>query len=321
MEYSDTSADIKVRLAKLSDCKDITSVHCSGIRRWVRHVGSEEVEDDYKNLTVLDRYLMGGPWMSLETCISYISFLLSSGQYPSVAEIDREIVGEIEVFIGEEPLPLGKNASISVLEVAKTHRRKGVGRALVDAATKLAEEQECCVIVTSPEQNAVGFYRKCGLNRVLMELKNIEVDLHAVSADRVDSVQISSFDSFDQLREMHMILGRWDSSFSQWFKRRWKFDLWSPSMMIEEGFIPVCDAAYRIESSPLDNSICNLLAWIRNKSDSQKAFGACIRRAKRLGFKKLRTIGSEELLSKVRLPFSAKGSEIVLARKLADENS
>jgi hypothetical protein len=114
-----TTSDVKIRMAELGDCEAITSVHCSGLTRWVRHVGHEEIDDAYENLGLLDKYLTVGRWMSLETCVSYVDFLLSAGQYPLVAEFNGKIVGEIEVFIGEEPLPLGKNACISVLEVAK----------------------------------------------------------------------------------------------------------------------------------------------------------------------------------------------------------
>jgi ribosomal protein S18 acetylase RimI-like enzyme len=312
---------MKTRRAEQSDCEAITSVHCSGVTRWVRHVGDEEIEDTYENLSSLDKYLIGGPWMSLETCVSYVGFLLSRGQYPLVAEINGKIVGEIEVFIGEEPLPLGKNACISVLEVAKKYRRKGVGRALVSEAMKLAEEQKCEVIVTSPEENAIGFYKKCGLNETLMELKNVEIDLEAFSpvSDAIVDMRELYFD--DDLRGMHMVLGRWDSSFAQWLKRQWKFELWPPSMIVEEGFTPPHEGAYRLESHPLDKSSCNLLLWVKMISRSRSSLNVCASRAKGLGFRKLKTIVSTKLVNIFRgTPFSLGSSEIILGRKLATDS-
>jgi GNAT superfamily N-acetyltransferase len=315
-----TTSDVKVRMAELGDCEDITSVHCSGVTRWVRHAGDEEIDDVYENLGLLDRYLAGGPWMSLETCVSYIDFLLSAGQRPFVAEVNGKIVGEIEVFIGEEPLPLGKNACISVLEVAKNCRRKGVGRALISETMKLAEEQECRFIITSPEQNAVGFYEKCGLNETLMELKNAEVGLEDSSSVSNADLDLHKLNCYDDLRGMHMVFGRWDGSFAQWLKRQWKFEQWPPSTIVEEAFIPSYEAAYRIESHPLDKSICNLLAWTKKTSNSRAMFTVCAGRAKRLGFRRLKTIVSKKLLDVFNKNFFSLGSsEIILGRRLTTD--
>jgi GNAT superfamily N-acetyltransferase len=314
--------DVKVRMAQLDDCEAITSVHCSGVTRWVRHVGNAEVDDVYEDLGLLDRYLTGGPWMSFETCVSYIGFLLAAGQYPLVAEVNGKIVGEIEVFIGEEPLPLGKNACISVLEVAKDCRRRGVGRALVSEAIRLAEEQECRFIVTSPEQNAVRFYEKCGLNETLMELKNAEIDLETSSSVSDTRPDVHTLNYYDDLRSMHIVFGEWDGSFAQWLKRQWKFEGWAPSTIVEEAFIPLHEAAYRIESHPRDKSVCNLLAWIKETSNSGSVFDMCLGRAKRLGFRRLQTIVSTKLLDAFcRIPFSLGSSEIILGRRLTTDSS
>jgi len=110
------------------------------VTEWFKYIEGEKVADDCRNLGLWDRYLVGGPWMNKETCAVYLNYMLSAGQPVLVAEVDTKIAGEIDVFVGEEPPPLERNACISVLEVAKNFRRKGVGKALVRRAIRLAKK-------------------------------------------------------------------------------------------------------------------------------------------------------------------------------------
>lgn len=310
-------SNVRIRLATLQDCNALTSVHCSGITRWYRRVNGDEVVDSYENLSLLDRYLIGDPWMSLETCAIYLNYMLVSGQFPLVAEIGGRVVGEIDVFIGEEPPPLRKNACISVLEVAKDYRKKGVGKALVNAAIELAEKHDCNTISTIPEEDAIDFYRKCGLNETLIELKHIEIGLENFSTTIGVRIKTAELKSFDVLKQKHMVYGRSDSSYAQWLKRRWRFSIWPSWYFLEEGYIPSYNAAYILESHPLKKTTCELLAWIENPQLSIQLLDACANRARKIGFKKLETTASTETANSIKkLPFSIIDSETILGKTL-----
>ena len=313
---------IHTRLATLKDCDAITSVHCSGITRWYKRINDEEVVDSYENLSLLDRYLVGGPWMSQETCAIHLNYMLVCGQFPLIAEVNGKVVGEIEVFIGEEPPPFRKNAHISVLEVAKDYRRRGIGKALVQAAIELAEKHDCNVISTIPEENAIEFYRKCGLNQKLIELKHIEIDLEEFSIPTDAKIEIRELNSFDILKQKNIVYGRYDNSYAQWLKRRWKFSIWPAWYVFEEGVISSFNAAYIIESHPLKKTTCRILAWIEDPQLSTQLLEACINRARKLGFKKVETTASTEIVNLIkRTPFSIIDSEIVLGKKLVSINT
>ena len=123
---------VEIRLASLDDVKGIVDVYCSSVSKWFKRVGGKEVEAKYEDLTVAERFSLGGSWMSAETCAIHINNLLLNGQYPLIALLDGKIVGELELYVGEEKGILGKCGFIDVLEVHKSFRRRGVGKALVN---------------------------------------------------------------------------------------------------------------------------------------------------------------------------------------------
>jgi len=92
--------NIEVRKAKLDDVGGIVDVHCSGVRTWYRIANGEKIE--YKDLNIIERWSFGSPWMSVETCAIHLNYMLMNYQYPLVAILDNNIVGELELFIGEE---------------------------------------------------------------------------------------------------------------------------------------------------------------------------------------------------------------------------
>ncbi len=114
----------RIRVASLDDVRGIVEVHCSGVGEWVKRVDGREVEARYEDLSVEERFSHGGPWMSVETCAIHINNLLINEQYPLVAELDGRIVGELELYVGEDRV-LGRCGFIDVLEVHRDYRRAG----------------------------------------------------------------------------------------------------------------------------------------------------------------------------------------------------
>ncbi len=152
---------INIRPATLADVAAITAIHCSDNRQWFRFEARGRVPARYEDLSLYERWLNGGPWMSLETCAVHLNRLLLAGHYALVAEIDHQIAGEAELFLSEEPAPMGRTLHLSILYVHRDWQRHGAGSALVREACELARELGCHTLTVVPEIRP--FYAKLGL--------------------------------------------------------------------------------------------------------------------------------------------------------------
>ncbi|MEP7290556.1 MAG: hypothetical protein ABI835_02180, partial [Chloroflexota bacterium] len=107
---------INVRLAGLDDSAAISALFCAKIPLWQRVNPQGKVEDlPYEALTVYERWLHGGPWMSVETCAILLNHLLLGAGFPLVAERKGKIVGYLEAYHSVEPEPFGRLLHIAHL--------------------------------------------------------------------------------------------------------------------------------------------------------------------------------------------------------------
>lgn len=81
----------RLEIASLGDARGITEVHCSDVDKWYKWKGGKKVEASYEELSVEERFLHGGPWMSIETCAIHLNYVLNSRQYPLIAKIDKKL--------------------------------------------------------------------------------------------------------------------------------------------------------------------------------------------------------------------------------------
>ncbi len=151
---------LTIRPATPEDAAAITAVHCSHIRVWRRGGKGEPVP--YEALSLYERWLHGGPWMSVETCAAHLRRWLGAGHLARVALRGDEGVGEAEFVEDDEPPPYGHVLHISLLYVHAAHLGRGAGRALVEAGGALARERGCVALTTQPEREAEPFYRRMG---------------------------------------------------------------------------------------------------------------------------------------------------------------
>lgn len=71
-----TGDGMDIRIAKLEDTNGVVEVHCSDVEEWYHYENGQRREpDSYDNLTLKERYLHGGPWMSIETCAIHSSLV------------------------------------------------------------------------------------------------------------------------------------------------------------------------------------------------------------------------------------------------------
>ena len=127
---------VKIRTAELSDCKICTGL--SQIQE-LQTAGGSFIPEDY-----------------FKVCVDEDEMFI-------IAELKGEIIG----YILGEPMK-GNNAHISLLVVSPKHRRKGVGKKLVDSFIKRCKEKKLTFIslyAPSFNQDTIKFYKKIGLKR------------------------------------------------------------------------------------------------------------------------------------------------------------
>ncbi|WP_048146981.1 GNAT family N-acetyltransferase [Pyrococcus abyssi] len=193
---------MKIREATLNDAQGITEVHISDVKI-----------PRYEELSVEERYRYGGPWMSVETCAIHINNLLLHNHPVLVAEENGRILGELEMLISEEMFlgKIRKICHVNVLMVHKDYRGKGIGRALMIEAERVARERGCELITVTPEDRAVGFYKKLGYETLIKE-KIFEVKTTKGNAN----VTKKKF-SWEDVRRLDIVAGRFQSSYYHWF--------------------------------------------------------------------------------------------------------
>ncbi|NDJ86791.1 MAG: hypothetical protein GYB66_12970 [Chloroflexi bacterium] len=134
-------AEIVVRQARLADTHAITDLHCSTVEEGVftrRNSDGTRTPVPYEELSLFERFMNGGPWMSVETCAVWIAHLLRHGdEIPLVAEVDGLVLGEAEVTVGNEPAPYGRHLNITSIRI-----HSGVSNSAKLAVALLAYIQE-----------------------------------------------------------------------------------------------------------------------------------------------------------------------------------
>lgn len=89
------------------------------------------------------------------------------GVIPLVAELEGKVVGHLDVIFCKDPV-LGEYLYLDVLMVHRSYRRRGVARALINAAEDLAKARGFRKLVVQPEdyEGASGLtYRSLGFRR------------------------------------------------------------------------------------------------------------------------------------------------------------
>jgi len=311
--------NIVIRLASLDDVRGIVEVHCSSIDKWVKRINGEEVEARYEELNVEERFRHGGPWVSVETCAIHINYLLAYGQYPLIAELNGKIIGELELYIGEERNILGKCAYIDVLEVHRNYRRRGIGRALVNKAIEIARKHSCDTIAVWPTKEAIEFYRKCGIRETAYNIVYLEIDLRKTKPKERNTYEIKTFpNEYNILKDMELISPRIFSSFAAWLKSRWRYAIEEARTVGAEGYIPELQAVYIIESQWFNTDVARLSLWISSKEKIPFIMNVIFKIAKNMGFNKLHLLIDESIYQDLMKDYSHKiiDHELLLISKL-----
>lgn len=208
----------KVRQALLSDVQGISLVYRSLVKQWTRPGPEGPLPAPYEALSLHERWLHGGPWLSLETCAIWLGHLLQQNEgLAIVAEEGGQILGEAEVFISREAPPYGHHLNISNLNVLAEAQGQGVGRALVDYILEMARALKCQQITVAypnplPFWEALGFQPLVARRRVTLPAKEGRVFYKAHELQN---------DSPKQVAGWYMSLGRFQNSREEWERFYW----------------------------------------------------------------------------------------------------
>jgi len=313
-----TDLTLEIRIASLDDVKGITEVHCSDVDKWYKWEGDKKVEASYGELSVEERFLHGGPWMSIETCAIHLNYVLNSRQYPLVAKVNGKIVGELELYVGDEGGRLGRTAFIDVMVVHKDFRRRGIGRALIEKAREIAIKKGCDTLAVWPEKEVVPFYEKCGLKEVAYDIVHLSVDLskHPTNFREYEIRQFPK--EYSALTNMVFISPRTTLSFIAWLKSRWDFAIEVAKTRSNEGYIPELGLVFVLEGVKLMRSVWSTF-WVEDlKLLSDSASWLC-RKAKEEGWERLHMLIEESLYEKYlsnKFSKCVKGKELILMERL-----
>ena len=309
---------LNIRIASLEDVRGITEVHCSDVDKWYKWKGGKRAEASYEELSIEERFLHGGPWMSIETCAIHLNYVLNSRQYPIVAEVNGKIVGELELYVGDEGGKLGKTAFIDVIAVHRDFRGRGIGKALIEKAREIAIKRGCDTLAVWPEREVVPFYEKCGLKEVAYNVVHLSVNLSECPINSHE-YEIRQFPKeYSTLMDMVFISPRTTLSFVAWLKSRWDFAIKVAKTRSNEGYIPELGLVFVLEGVELMRSARSIF-WVEDlKSLSDSASWLC-RKAKREGWERLHMLIEESLYEKyLSKKFSkhVKGKELILVERL-----
>jgi GNAT superfamily N-acetyltransferase len=210
-------ADIQVRQAGLDDTQAISNLFRSRIHVWQRLDERGRVEDvAYGALTIYERWLHGGAWMSVETAAIHLNQLLSGAGQALVAEGDGQVLAYAEGYEGAEPMPFGAHLHLAHLLVDTEHGTEGLDAALAEALIQRAKLLKCQYVTVSRMTDAIETqvfdqqYKLKGLaklRRFTMSAKTGQIFYQATEHLNADSGQISGW---------YMPVGRLTSARQQW---------------------------------------------------------------------------------------------------------
>lgn len=209
--------DATVRLATLDDTAAICRLFRAPIAVWQRLDADGRVEDvRYDDLTIYERWLHGGSWMSLETAAIQLGQLLGGAGLALVAEVGGQVAGYAEAYHGVEPVPFGDHLHLAHLIVHPDRAGQGIEQALLAALFEQAAGVRARTITVSRVGAAAdagatydGYTLRtlCQIRRLSLAARTGQIFYRATEHRNPDPMQIHGW---------HMPVGRLTSARQEW---------------------------------------------------------------------------------------------------------
>lgn len=160
-------AKIAVRRATMQDTSAISQLFRKQIKVWQRINAEGQVEDlPYDALSIYERWLHGGAWMSIETSAILLSHLLCGAGVPLIAETDGVVRAYAEIYPGDEPEPFGRHWHLSHLITGREYGEKALLNALLQFMVEQARQDDIervTVSISGYDNDAATFYSQFGM--------------------------------------------------------------------------------------------------------------------------------------------------------------
>lgn len=214
-------AKVNVRAAQLDDTIGISALHRTQVHTWQRMDAGGKVQDVlYEALTIYERWLHGGAWMSVETGAIHLARLLLGAGLALVAVADGVVVGYAEGYYGHEPAPFGDHLNLGSLVVHPDVSTQAVDRALTDAMLAEAKRLKSARLTVSVVLDE-GFYRHFGME-VLARSQRYSIPARTGQVFYKVSEHLNA--DAAQIAQWHMPVGRVSSARQAWetlWHRQW----------------------------------------------------------------------------------------------------
>ena len=208
-------SQITVRQANLADAAHISALHNANVPTWTRRtLNGDEIPIHYDDLSLFERWRIGGPWASVEMCAVHLANLLrGSDGIPLVAEIEGEVGAEAEVFIGQEPEPFGHHINISRLVVHPNFADTGLTSALLTYIQQIGKAIRCKRVTVADGEAGAALYEHHNFQRAHIGQRRIL----PAQAGRVfyKAQELTNF-APEQITGWHMPLGRYRNARQEW---------------------------------------------------------------------------------------------------------
>ncbi|MGB7340835.1 MAG: hypothetical protein WBC91_18200 [Phototrophicaceae bacterium] len=201
-----------VRQAILDDTRAICHLFIASIDRWQRMTADGQVEDvTYDDLSIYDRWLHGGAWMSVETGALWLSHLASGKGLALVHHDQKSITGYAEATISQEAAPYGKHLHINALIGTSDDIRTALLMQLIREAQKIGKISVSSALYDAPK---LAFYRGFEFNN-LIQVQRVHVRAQGASVGFYKVTEHHNTDA-NQINGWQMPLGRMESARYHW---------------------------------------------------------------------------------------------------------
>jgi len=208
--------DVTVRPAAESDLKAILEIHKAQNDfggSWFTNPFAGGKEARWDDLTPAQRWLHGGPWMDPQLLALHLRRYAEAKGAVLVAERGGKVVGEVELWPAEEPLPVGAYLCIEILATGPP-ADAAVERALVEAAVKEARARDLRALDTRPPLEEGGDPELLAKAGFAVHLEHRTVHLEAARRPKPPEYSVlSTSPSYSDLRDMVLLDHREPASF------------------------------------------------------------------------------------------------------------
>ena len=206
---------MRVRQATLDDTRKIVNLFTARIPIWQRLNTEGQVEDlPYEALTIYERWLHGGAWMSLETGAIWLSHLLSGNGSAYVVDDDGEILAYAEAFLNRELTPMNVHLHVGEM-LARDDSADAAHHLLADSILQDARGPgRLSVTYPAYDKERATYYRKYfGANetfRLARYTLTAQIGQSFYKSQDFDKADADMIDGWA------MAVGRWSSPRATW---------------------------------------------------------------------------------------------------------